>query len=461
MIRLSSTQQTEKVRAAVAQASLPGAGSDPYVVRLGLTIGPDDASDKIEEAEWGQSAVPITLDATLTGSLPDRLKEAPGTLIAEVDGTRIHQMVGHKAATIPNDEAYREDYMTSSAGSLLSGDDAIKLGSATDYYSEPAHRIAYDAVKRLPYDRSKIDVRPVAGVRLTFAASTETPGFLAHEATGDVLSRLSDEGAVGYDYRDTSNNGFVAWIPEALARIPEGEFALKSYLSSAMPDWLLQRPQPPTVRYHSVRVYGTDEAGNVTWEVIQEIPYPEGTTPPHRGRTLDLPFEDASEDFSSNARSYAVKRALEEARATHTGEVLLPCFDPLVERGDPFRVDETHRDHDGLWHIRWGMQIDAYKHLFATSSGAEEGGVLSTQVAFRATILDKNRVEVPAFVGPLAHARRSSVATPPEPYSFTGASLRFDDSLPWIKRSGDDLILYDNAPPNFAVSGDELIVTGA
>ncbi len=460
MITLSSPNDQERVRRAVREASTPE-GSEDHKVGLGLLVGGQEVPlRRFESGEWGQSSVPITLDATLTGNLPARLHGAPVTLVAEVGGVTVLQVVGKKMALVAPRAAHTTDFLASSAGAYLAGDDPIKLGDYTEYPYDPPDGIVRDIARRLPYNQSRVRIQKIPGVRVSFAGDEDQPGFMAHEATGDVLSRLSSLDTVGYRYRDTALGGFEAWVPDPLGRLME-EADWPTYRAENLPNWSLERPTPPAARYHSVRVYALVD-GEEAFDVVERIPYPPGTQLPRKGQTLDVPFEDASTDAHHNARKLAKRLARLEARKEAEGEMLLPAFDPLVEPENRFRVLEKHKDDDGYFSILWAMRVEKYRHRYARSgssggSSGGEGGLLSTSVGYTACVLEKDRIKAPTFIVPPSYT--GVVPTPRKPYGAIGDDLYFDDGLSWVATSGDDLIFNNTNAGAATVSGDEIVVS--
>lgn len=457
MITLPRASEQKRVIAALKEANeVSGEG---FECRLGLHIDDDDISTLFQEGEWGQSDTPITLDATISANLPRRLEDAPVRLVAEVAGVPIYQLKGKKTAFFPSDSPYRTEMLSSSAGSLAGGKDAIKLGEFTEYPGARPEQVVYDIARRLPYDLSLLDIQPIKGVILNWLGATTTPGFHAFEPTGDVLSRLAAQQTVGYLYRDTARGGMKASVPEPLASgdqgVPEGSF--RTYSAAILPGWLTQRPHPPQERFSAVRVYHLDEKGALAWEVIEKVDYPPNVRLPDKMRTLEVPFIDEGSGDPQLGRVQAVQLSTELARNLYSSDDLtLPTFDPLIETFDPFWVSETHRDLDGLWDLSWAMRCETYKHILG-GAGNQGAGNLATVVSYSATLLVEDKIKTPTFIVP----RRSSGLAGASPleipnYGIDGDDLYFNDPLAWATTSGDDLIFETPAP--VTTDGDDIVV---
>ncbi len=464
MIRLPDPDDQDRVIAAIRAAN----EGESYTVRLGLTMDhEDDLSELLVKGEWGQTGMPITLDATISGYLPTRLLDAHTRLFAEIDGVPVKQIGAHKTAFQISQDPYSTDLLASSAGSLAYGNDAIKLGEFTEYEDMAPHRIVADATRRLPYLQNRVHIEPIPGVRVSFSGSGEQPGFLAHEPVGEVLNRMGPDQTIGYHYRDTPQGGFVAWTPNPLSHgddgIPDGRF--RRFQSAQMPAWDLQRPMPPTVRYSHVRVFHQDQDGKVLYEVVEEIPYPPNVRRPQPLRNKDIPYEDSTDAGPDNARARAVREALYEARNTHIGtDLTLPAFDPLIETYDPLWVTDSYRNLDGAWEVSWAIRTMSYKHSYgsgSSQSGQSAGGqgTLVTQIAYTATMIEESRIQAPSLIVPSGiESRTSGTVEVPRPlYGVSGEDLYFDTGTPGVTTDGDDLIFDKTSPAT--VSGDDLIVS--
>ena len=411
MLQLNSPTTQKRVVDAIVAAN-EGEGVE---VRLGLIAKPasrsgaeEDLAPYAVDAEWGQEESPITLDATISGHLPNYLTTAPTSLYIEHDGILLPQVPAAKTTTVSSTTRNQTDLISSSPFSLSSGEDAIKMGRFTDYRGRSPERVAWDAAARLPYDKSRIRIDDVQRTSLDYNGAGEYPGFGAEEPVGAVFSRLSEERGVGYHYRDTADRGLVIYLQRPLGRghgdVPDGRFRVYSH--SRLPNWETARPTPPALRYSAVRVFHNDpQTGRLLYESVWPVDYPEGVVKPHRGRTKEIAIEDGSDTGPAYARSRAIREAQELARAPFEGaDLTLPAFDPLIEKEDPFWVNERIRDFKGeVWEIFWRMRVSGYRHSYGatgTSGGSTKRSAasLTTTVSYTATVLNEDRIHVPTML---------------------------------------------------------------
>ena len=462
------TLGTAKEQATVVDTILAANNGEPTNVRISLTAHGedpfsgestlDDLSERLEKAEWGQDEIPITLDASIASYLPRRLADARMRLITEHGGVPVEQLRGEKTMFLPGADAYTTDLISSSAGSLLYGRDSIKLNEFVEYPGVPAHQVAYDAARRLPYDRPQIDIEVAEGVVVVWVGHTGNPGMFEHEPAGEILNRLADDVTVGYQYRDTASGGFRAWLPKPLGiteafDVPDH----RRYAAAQLPNWDLQRPMPPPERFTDVRVFHRSPVDNkLLWEVWQEVPYPPDVRPPHANRTLHIHSQDASVDGPYHGNQRALREALDIARRVSTGdELVLPSYDPLLEKFDPVQVTEPRRDDDGLWEVVWQMRTETYRHVFDGSN--DQGGTLSSKIAYTATILSEERIDTPFLLIP--RPTGGVVGTQRPSYGVEGEEIYFDSPTPWVFPLGDELIFDTANFGNINIVGDEMIVS--
>lgn len=470
MITLPRLRDQQAVESAVAEASATGVR---YQARIGFLVGDEDLTPNLKEAEWEQVEIPITVDATLAGYVPQRLQTASTKLLVEINGALVPQLHGEKTAVRPGEDAFTTDMLSSSPGALLNSDDAITLDEYTEYPNIPPHLVCGDVVRRLPYDKTLIEIAEIPGVRVNFSGTGTEPGFLAEEKTGDVLSRLGALQNVGYDYRDTAYKGFVASIPTPIGRLDGADSSLhpsrapKSYHARRLPDWNSNRPATPELLYRDVRVFCTDALGRLDWEIFEEVPYVGDIPIPQKGRTMHVPFNDYTPNGYQNGRRHAARLALDLARMVSFGEMLLPCFDPLYERGDRYRVAEDVKDlTGGHTEILWAMRTEAYKHGYnaqlGQGGGSEDSGILGTQITYSATILEQQKVRPPALIVP---GRSPGItADYPRPlHGLAGENLYFAQGLEWVtaqpsELDPEELIIYANEDATIDPATGDLVV---
>ncbi len=423
MITLPSKRDQEKVLE--AYRNLRG-----YSANIVLLIGGEDWSGAFKEGAWGQDAHPIHLDATISGRLPRRLEGEIVELFCEVKGVVVSQLFGERTETnLPTGEARSSGLLSWSPGALAYGEDAISLGEETEYPHETSgnepHQIAFDALRRLPYDLSLIEVEPVPGLPLTYAGQQK---FLASEKVGDVLSRLEEDAF--YLFRDTSDRGVRAFTPLPLGATQGEE---ESYEASELPDWFENRPEPQGLRFDRVRVWKPRADGTLAFEVFEDIEHMGEGRPPHRGRTKDVPLEAASEDGPEEAQRRARREAFDLARKPHANDFYLPTFHPLCQTQDRMRVTESYK-HEGVsWETLWGLRREAYEHEFG---GGSEGGLIATRVACSAVVLDEEQIQVPALLMPSGSSGIIFTIGPPVGVSTGGVWINWtfavtSGGIPW------------------------------
>lgn len=467
MITLRFASQQTKVMQAIAARE----GLFPKLI---LLLDGVDLSGRLafqESGTWGQSEIPITLDFSIAGILGRRFQDAKCELFVEIDGVVIPQMTGWvttpspggsggsgesgggTASMISPSQRVGTELISASAGSLLP---RTTLDAFTEYRGNTPEFIARDAVYRVGvYDRGQIRIDPLETPILEFVADT---GFTAQETCSDVLSRLVDTNTsattgaitaiqkVPYLFRDTALNGFRAQIDKGLG----SRDWIHSYQANEIPDWI--PPQRKTERYSQVIVFRenpeatTTTPGEDRYAIFEsaEINYTRPIRPPFAHTTLYIPFEDTSADGPRLARNLAYSQATIHGRGIYQVNVSLPSFDPLIERGDVHRVDEVHRDDDGLWERAWLMAVDGFTHNFSAES-------LGTEVSASAVIIEEEQIRAPAFINPSAldFAKRPT-------HEESAEEIIFYD-LPGVSEEGDEVVFSEDMREVYE-DGDELVV---
>ncbi len=410
MITLADPQEQQRVIDAIKAANQ----GESATTRLGLFLdagggrGLEDLSPLWEKGEWGQTDLPLTLDATIAGYLPNRFIDARVRLITEVEGVPVEQLSGQKTALEAPQDAYSTELLSSSAGSLATGNDAIKLRFFTQYPGWAPDQVVVDAAQKLPYRQNRVYAEKIQNVRVSYAGSGDQPGFVAGEPVGAIFSRLGTQQTIGYIFRDTNYGGLRATVPKPLSSGAPRNAAsrFRTYESTQFPAWDKQRPTPPTERYSEVRVYQNDKNGRVLYEEFAEIQYPPYIRRPHKDRFLNIAFEETpGEGDREGARSRALEEAARQGRMLLVGpDLTLPAYDPLMESEDPLWISDIFRNYDGTYEALWRMEVKTFKHTFGGTGAA--GGTLDTTVAYEATLLNFDKVATPNFIGP--HANRTN-----------------------------------------------------
>lgn len=396
--------------------------------RLVLLIGGEDYGERMIEGEWGQTEIPISLDATLGGVLPRRLENETVRLSVEMAGIVVPQMAGYLSMAETGEDLISTDLLSASAGALFSGENAITFGEDLDFPGNSPEFIVREAAYRMPYEKGQVRIDPLGLPTLAFEGDT---GFRGEEEVGAILSRL-DELKL-YLFRDTAEGGFAATAVSPLSRREPA----RTYLAQDMPNW---RPPPRVELYYSdVAVFSPERRFE---PVRATIEYRHLGRQPFGDQTKWIPLEDPTEEGADSAAQKAFDEAERLSNLTHRSEAMLPAFDPLIEKGDPFRVEETFRDDDGTWDRAWACEFEALKHPFGES--------LDTMANYAGTIVEEEKIRIPALIVPALSAGMLRAI-----YGRDGDDLYFSASLPWIRVEGDDLIFSGDM---VSVDGDDLVI---
>lgn len=397
--------------------------------RLILLIGGEDYSERMDEGEWGQSEIPISLDATLGGVLPARLENEEVRLSVEIGGIVVPQMVGYLSMTEVGEDLVSTDLLSASAGALYGGENAIRIQEELSFPGNSPEYIAREAAYRMPYDKGAIRIDPLGFPTLAFE---NDEGFRGEEEVGAILSRL-DELKL-YLFRDTADGGFEA---RAITRVSRRD-PVRTYLAEDMPNW---RPPPRAELYYAdVAVFSPEGRFE---PVRARVEYRHLGRPPFAQQTKWIPLPDPTEEGSDSAAQIAFDEAERLSNLTHRSGATLPAFDPLVGKGDPFRVEETFRDDDGTFDRAWACEIKSLRHPFGES--------LDTEANYAGTIVEEERIRVPTLIVPALSAGMLRVI-----YGRDGDEVYFAASLSWVRREEDELVFLEGEI--VMLDGDELVI---
>ena len=423
---------TLELASARDQAIVEDAVKNPDGVswRVVLLIEGADYSERVEEIEWGQADIAISMVATLAGVLPRRLEGATVRLYAEVEDVLVPGMVGVKTLPEVGEDNASTELLSASAGAELA---TTKLGEPVSYPGRSPEFVVRDALRRIKsYERGAIRVDPLGTPIFNLVGQTS---FRPEEFCLDVLSRVNHVAEL-YLFRDTPPGGHAATASLGLGRAEE---VSRTYDWRDLAGW--RRPTRKTEQYAAVEVFRELPNGEDDYRRRADVPYRGLDRPPDPDHVLMIPSTDDTPGASDRALRRARDDAEKLARGLYGGEVGLPAFDPLVQKGDLLRVDSEDRDDDGLWDRAYLLRVKTYKHPRKRS--------LETIVGYSATILEEDLIKPPAFVMPglsgatlveLFTARRIGPQGTTGLQAKTGVSraVRLDERGRWFDPKGSE-----------------------
>ena len=377
MIPMRSRREEEIVAGAIENP-------EDATMELWVTGAGEDLRAALDDATWGQDAIPIGMDLSFGVDLEDELDGAPFELWMEIEGIKVPQVPVGSSEFVPGTAYGVTDVLASSPGIYYGGQSPIKLGEQTDYHGVPPELIARDVALRLPYDPARVRVASLDVPALTYAAYGEQPGFGAEEPTGGVLSRLEE--SVGYVFRDTVFRGMRGTVPLPLSA---NDPVTNEYRARDIPDW--RPPVRPSERFYDVRAFRRLPDGTMAYEFRERVRHM-GTGPrPLAGQTLDIAVEDDGNASAEEIVRVARREAQNHSRAPRVGSLTLPRFDPRIECEDRFAVAARREDRKGnVYEVRYVCAIDAYDH----------SANLATKVSYTALVSHQERVAVPSLIVP-------------------------------------------------------------
>lgn len=386
MLRLPDPVEQRKVEDFVAD---PGGGRLSFV----LDIAGEDYGDRIttggNQAEWGTGDDGVCyLECALSTVLPRRLEEAPVKFYVVANGVRIPQVFGvDSLSEVGEDRASTDPFHSASPGRLAN---EYTLDEDVEVIGWPPERVVRKAVSKLPYTRTRVE--PVTEPSLYFARADETD-FKREQHPADMLSSVASKAP--YVYRDTFTGGFVASVSLALGkggeplRIYDADDIRGSGDSSG--DEGGWRPPPRAEPRHSrVVVFRRNPDDSMAFEASASVAY-RGSSFPPKGRTLYVALEDPTPQAPARAQSLAYDLATRAKKGVYKDELMLPGLDPLIEKGDAFRVEEFARDAETSWQRAWLCWVEYKKNDPATAS---------TALGYAAMLVEESEVKVPVLLMP-------------------------------------------------------------
>lgn len=438
-LQLPDPTDQEKVEYAIAN---PDSARISYLLDIGGEPWGHEISS--EDGEWGTDDSGVNYcDLVLNAPLPRELEGESVRFSLVIDGVIIPQLVGiDSLSEIGEDRASTDPFQARSAGGLANENTLDETVECSGWTPE---QVVRKAASFLPYERGGVRVDPVGEPILYFSRANEGTHFNPEQHPSDIFSAVQEKAP--YLFTDTYVGGLHASVSVALgkgavpARTYDADVMRGSGQGEAGSGWRA----PPRIepRYGRVVVFRREPNGvDYAFWAEANINYRGYSSPPKKNRTYYVELEDPTGDGPRRAQQLAHELAGRFLKGVHADEIIIPSTDPLLMRGDPFRVEETAKEGAKTFQRAW--------LCWAKSIKKETSTVLPT-VGYEAMLFEEEEMKVPSLV----LAGVSGGITRP-PYGIQGEELYFED-LPWVSVDGDELVFYEGGP--VSVEGDELVVT--
>lgn len=442
MLTLPSLSDEKKLEEAIAD---PDRSRVSYVLSIGDSNIPFGEKISSEEGEWGTDESGVCyLDLLLSTPMPRRLEGAPVRFYVLIDGVTVPQVTGIDSLSEIGQDRASTNFQARSAGGLAN---EITLDEEIEVSGWPPEQIVRRASLKLPYERGGVKVDKLAEPLLYFT-QVEGTRFLPEQHPSDMYSAVQEKAP--YIYRDTYTGGFVASASTALGRgaTPQRIYNANEIRGSASAGSSGGWRPPPRVeeRYGRVVVFRRNPDDSYAFFSEANVLYRGNSYPPQRNRTFYVELQDPTGDGYKRAQNLAYDLAGRFARGVYKDEMILPAFDPRIEKGDAFIVEETYRDLEATYQRRWLGWVEKIKQSINT---------LDTTVGYSAMLVFEDRLDIPALA--MAGISGGVLETILGECDEVGDYLYFTN-LSWIQEDGDYLVFADGAG-TIEESGDYLLIT--
>jgi hypothetical protein len=320
-----------------------------------LRIGGQEYGDRIQSCSWGwgEGAAQL-LTARIGGRVPMRLNRAEVNLDVDIGGYEYEALRGVQTRISHPQEEYVTDLESATAGAYL---EKTQLQQNFSILGWTPEQVVYNAVARVPYDRSKIRIHRFLAPEINRSRAgegTERDDSMDEtESAQDMLDIVGgEESEVKCVYFDTAR-GFRL---DADPGLGEGQPVWWRYTkgSHELIKWDTPMPVDPDQEYSKVVVLDKSEDG-LTDRIREERDvYHRGSQiKPWGGSVLHLPFTDRSVGASERAALLCFKTAELAGRGIHTVSGVEVAFNPFLWPYRPVVFAEDHRDDDGMWYREW------------------------------------------------------------------------------------------------------------
>lgn len=381
-----------------------------------LLVGGNEMTQYLDNCQWvqGQDEYPITLDALFGVVLPRRYDGETVEFYVEVEGVVVPQMLAPR--TLSGIDV-GEDLMSTL---LLAGTGGVHLERHTlnervEYRGSTPSLVIMDAIKRGNiHDLSQVEIEPVDHPEINWVYRTSgDQSFGLSETLADILSRVDALGnedefdqQIPLLLRDTARNGFTSRVKRGLT--PHG--VTRVYNWRDLGGW--KPPERKNELHSHVGVYRLLENGDEAYKIIVPVEYRGRGVEPRAGTIKWIPFADDTSAGPDRAQQRAYDGAERLARGEFEGQVELPAFDAILEKGDSFQVLEEFRDEEASWDRAWLFEITSTANAFDKSLG-----VLPAVVDYEGVLLHEDEIKVPAYIG-IPPSTGGIALQPPAPYGL-------------------------------------------
>lgn len=394
-----------------------------------VTIDGQDYSRRVSslsyQAEGSEGEDPaLTLEASFVGGLPRTIEGAEMTVELIINGAAYNDFTGFVLK--PEYRPATTEVQGASGGFFL---EHTKLNAPTNYLGLPPSEVVRDVLERCDFYKG-YEIPPVP----TPLFQRQGPdGYEDTQSLADVLGDVREEAQL--TVWDDGENWAVAHQRDAL-KIP-GDIVFELIVGKDIhPDDFTVSAEP--VKFADVRVYRTQEDGEIEWLIGSEAapPVPVDHTndphPPSKNISYHIELSDTSPGAAAIATKMAYQKAEALSRGEHRMEFTTRYIHPFCLRGSTGIVTQFIEDDEGEWIRRWLVILDTHGRELPAKKGSAAGV---------ATIISEVRKPVPVQPA-LSGIVSTGVQQKLWGLNHLGDAY-VDDTLPWITLVEDGRVVVD------------------
>lgn len=379
MLRLETAELRRQGEEAIRQGG--------YTPILSVKIGDVEYGSRFSAWSRKQGEGPAwTLDATVSGRLPRRLKYAPIVATVDVGTVRFPYFRGTLRLPRRDKDAPTTKILAHSHGEFLSevemGRNAAEPARPIEYRAAKPHSILRNAIKgRLAYP-GPVRIAAIEKPLLTFEGSE---GFERSQKVSDLFGKV--EGPAGYLYRDTQEEGLDA-IPDPGSG--EGKPVAWEYGAND-PGVVWSPPEPEDEPFTEIEAHRLGPQGGELFRRRARVDLSAYSYPP----PVPIPrHQEVPEGMTAPEAGRYVRSLARTARFGADGGSLSVPTNFFLQKGDVLFVRDEDEDDEARYSREWLL----------VAGGLSDDQTLRQTITGRATLLLETRVD-PVVAVP---GRRSS-----------------------------------------------------